>query len=186
MPPLQEVGIDGMVLLFALGVSRVAGLACGLAPALWQSQVEARGEVAREAASSALGFNLFRRSRGRALLVVVQVSLAVILLPSSGVLIWSFLKLSSVNPGYMTTRVLTLQVPLALNQSALLPRTWSQALSGSPAWGALRLEQEDCGAREASQPRPKMGDRWSSSVPVPTALMPPIVAMIAGRAACTP
>jgi ABC-type antimicrobial peptide transport system permease subunit len=51
------------VLRFALGVSVVAGLACGLAPALWQSRVEARGELAREAGLSALGFNVFRRSR---------------------------------------------------------------------------------------------------------------------------
>ena len=119
VPRLHEVGIDGTVLLFALGVSVVAGLACGLAPALWQSHVEARGELARETSLSAPGFNLFRRSRGRALLVVVQIGLAVVLLLGSGLLIRSFLKLSSVNPGYATTRVLTFQVPLSPNQSAL-------------------------------------------------------------------
>ena len=119
VPRLDEVGIDGTVLLFALGVSVVAGLACGLAPALWQSHVEARGELARETSLSAPGFNLFRRSRGRALLVVVQIGLAVVLLLGSGLLIRSFLKLSSVNPGYATTRVLTFQVPLSPNQSAL-------------------------------------------------------------------
>ena len=119
VPRLHEVGIDGTVLLFALGVSIAAGLACGIAPALWQSHVEARGEVARETSLSAPGFNLFRRSRGRALLVVVQIGLAVVLLLSSGLLVRSFLKLSSVDPGYATTRVLTFQVPLSPNQSAL-------------------------------------------------------------------
>ncbi len=119
VPRLHEVGIDGTVLLFALGVSVVAGLACGLTPALWQSRVEARGELARETSLSAPGFNLSRRSRGRALLVVVQIGLAVVLLLGSGLLIRSFLKLSSVNPGYATTRVLTFQVPLSPNQSAL-------------------------------------------------------------------
>ena len=119
VPRLHEVGIDGTVLLFALGVSVVAGLACGLAPALWQSHVEARGELARETSLSAPGFNLFRRSRERALLVVVQIGLAVVLLLGSGLLIRSFLKLSSVNPGYATTRVLTFQVPLSPNQSAM-------------------------------------------------------------------
>ena len=119
VPRLDEVGIDGTVLLFALGVSVVAGLACGLAPALWQSHVEARGELARETSLSAPGFNLFRRSRGRALLVVVQIGLAVVLLLGSGLLIRSFLKLSSVNPGYATTRLLTFQVPLSPHQSAL-------------------------------------------------------------------
>jgi putative ABC transport system permease protein len=119
VPRLDEVGIDGTVLLFALGVSIVAGLACGLAPALWQSHVEARGELARETSLSAPGFNLLRRSRGRALLVVVQIGLAVVLLLGSGLLIRSFLRLSSVDPGYATTRVLTFQVALSPNQPAL-------------------------------------------------------------------
>jgi predicted permease len=119
VPRLHEVGIDGTALLFALGVSVVAGLACGVAPALWQSHVEARGELARETSLSAPGFNLFRRSRGRALLVVVQIGLAVVLLLSSGLLIRSFLKLSSVDPGYATTRVITFQVALSPNHPAL-------------------------------------------------------------------
>jgi len=119
VPRLDEVGIDGTVLLYALGVSIVAGLACGLTPALWQSRVEARGELARETSLSAPGFSLFRRSRGRALLVVVQIGLAVVLLLSGGLLIRSFLKLSSVDPGYATTRVLTFQVALSPTQPAL-------------------------------------------------------------------
>jgi predicted permease len=119
VPRLDEVGIDGAVLLFAFGVSLVAGLACGLMPAFWQSRVEARGELARETSVTAPGFNLFRRSRGRALLVVVQIGLAVVLLLGSGLLIRSFLKLSSVDPGYATTRVLTFQVALPPNQPAL-------------------------------------------------------------------
>jgi predicted permease len=119
LPRLDEVGIDGTVLLFALGVSIVAGLACGLAPALWQSHVEARGELARETSLSAPGFNLFHHSRGRAVLVVVQIGLAVVLLLSGGLLIRSFLKLSSVDPGYATTRVITFQVALPANQPAL-------------------------------------------------------------------
>jgi putative ABC transport system permease protein len=119
VPRLHEVGIDGTALLFALGVSVVAGLACGLAPALCQSRIEARGELARETSLSAPGGNVFRRSRGRALLIVVQIGLAVVLLLSSGLLIRSFLKLSSIDPGYATTRVLTFQVALSPNQSAL-------------------------------------------------------------------
>jgi hypothetical protein len=68
VPRLDEVGIDRTVLLFALGVSLVAGLACGLVPAFWQSRVEGRGELARETSVTAPGLALFRRSRGRAAL----------------------------------------------------------------------------------------------------------------------
>jgi predicted permease len=116
---LDQVGIDGTVLLFALAVSLVVGLACGLVPALWQSRVEARGELARETSVTAPGFTLFRRSRGRAVLVVVQIGLAVILLLGSGLLIRSVLKLSRVDPGYVTTQVLTFQVVMPPNRSAL-------------------------------------------------------------------
>jgi predicted permease len=119
VPRLDEVGIDGMVLFFALAISVVAGLACGLAPALWQSRVEGRGELTREGGSSSHGFNVFRRSRARAFLVVVQIGLAIVLLLGGGLLIRSFLKLSSVNPGYETTSVLTFQVALPPGQSAL-------------------------------------------------------------------
>ena len=140
VPRLHEVGIDGTVLLFALGVSVVAGLACGLAPALWQSHVEARGELARETSLSAPGFNLFRRSRGRALLVVVQIGLAVVLLLGSGLLIRSFLKLSSVNPGYATTRVLTFQVrPVAQSVSTEVLRGSDRARQGAPGRAGRRV-----------------------------------------------
>ncbi len=110
VPRLGEVGVDGPVLLFALGASIVACLACALAPALQLSRVERRGELARATGLSAPGFSLFRRSRGRAVLVVVQIGLAVVLLLGSGLLIRSFLKLSRVNPGYATTQVLTFQL----------------------------------------------------------------------------
>jgi putative ABC transport system permease protein len=171
VPRLDEVGIDVTVLLFALAVSVGAGLACGLAPALWQSHVEARGELARGTSVSAPGFNVFRRSRGRALLVVVQISLAVVLLLGSGLLIRSVLKLSSVNPGYATTRVLTFQVALPPNQSAL---TFSeeliarvQRLSGVRAAGYadhLPLTRSNLGHVRLSL---RSQTRQSTSAPLP-------------------
>ena len=119
VPRLEEVSVDGTVLLFAVGVSLIVGLACGLAPALWYSRAGARGELAREGGASPGGVGPLRRSRGRALLVVVQVGLAVVLLLGSGLLVRSFVKLSSINPGYATARVVTFQVALSPGQSAL-------------------------------------------------------------------
>ncbi|MPY90723.1 MAG: FtsX-like permease family protein, partial [Luteitalea sp.] len=52
VPRLDEIGVDGTVLMFALGISLAAGLACSLLPALWQTRVEAQGELARDAGSS--------------------------------------------------------------------------------------------------------------------------------------
>jgi putative ABC transport system permease protein len=162
VPRLAEVGVDGTVLTFALGLSLLAGLACTVAPALWQSRMEDRGELAREGGSSRRGFQLFRRVDARALLVVVQIGLAVVLLLGSGLLIRSFLRLSSVEPGYETVRVLTFQVPLPPQQSvltfstALIARV--QRLPGVRAAGVadhLPLTRSNLGvARLRTQPGP--------------------------------
>ncbi|MGH9159832.1 MAG: ABC transporter permease [Vicinamibacteraceae bacterium] len=139
LPRLDEIGVDGTVLMFAVGLSVAAGLTCSLMPALWQTRVEARGELARNAGSSGHGLSIFRRSRAQASLVILQIGLAVVLLLGAGLMIRSFLKLSTIRPGYETVRVLTFQVPLPPNQSALelsaelLPRL--QGLPGVRAAG---------------------------------------------------
>lgn len=119
VPRLETVGINGKVLLFSILLSVTVGTVCGLVPALWQTRPRTRRRLDREATSTGPGFNLFRRSRGRALLLTVQISLALILLLGSGLLVRSFLKLTSVNLGYDAKRVLTFQVPLPADVAAL-------------------------------------------------------------------
>jgi predicted permease len=119
VPRLDAVGVNGTVLLFSLGLSLLVGLACGLGPAMWQTRARTRRQLNRDATLAGPGFNLFRRSRGRALVLVVQMSLAIMLLLGSGLLIRSFVKLTSVDPGYDGARVVTFQVPLPPGASAL-------------------------------------------------------------------
>ena len=112
IPRIEEIGIDGSVLAFTLGVSIITGLIFGLAPALKLTNlanIEALKEGGTHASS---GFSLFKRNRTRSILAMAEVALAVILLVGGGLLINSFTNLASVDPGYDPENVLTFQVSL--------------------------------------------------------------------------
>jgi putative ABC transport system permease protein len=99
LPRLDQIGIDGSVLAFTLGVAIVAGLLFGLIPAIQQSR-QRETDVLREK-------HVSHRIRGT--LVVAEIAMAVMLLVGGGLLIHSFLRLASVERGYNPTNVLTFQ-----------------------------------------------------------------------------
>ena len=91
----------------------IAGVLFGLAPALRHSRPGLAIDALRESAATAYsGFSLLRRGRTRALLVCVEIALAMMVLAGGALLIHSFLKLSGVDPGYQAKNVLTFQVAL--------------------------------------------------------------------------
>ena len=104
IPRLAEVGVDGRMLLFTLGVAVLSALACGLVPAFRAS----RADLGRMRDSG----RDFTRSRswGQNGLVVAQTALALVLLIGSGLLLRSWSKLSDVDPGYDTRDVFTFQI----------------------------------------------------------------------------
>jgi len=108
-PRLGQVGIDGRVLGWTALVSVVTGLLFGLAPK-WQttrlSLEEALKESGRATTESA------GKRRWHSLLVVTELSLAVMLLISAGLLTKSFWRLQRVDSGVSTERILTMQIPL--------------------------------------------------------------------------
>lgn len=103
LPRLDEVAVDGTVLLFALTVSIVTGLVFALAPALQASRTDLRGVMSEGVLQGA-------KPRVWNLLVGVEVVLATVLLMGSAWLIRSFWELVSVEPGFSTEEVLTLDV----------------------------------------------------------------------------
>src|SRR5262249_19935899 len=87
VPRLAEAGIDGWVLAFTLGVSVLASLLFGLAPALQASCVDLNEALKQGAARVVLGG---RAGRMREALVVAEIALSVVLLAGAGLLIKSF------------------------------------------------------------------------------------------------
>jgi predicted permease len=107
VPRSAAIAIDLRVLGAATSIALITGLAFGIAPALRFSRPGA-GEVLnhRERGSTASA----SLQRARALLVVSQVALAVILLVGSGLFLASFARVTSIDLGFDPERVLTVRV----------------------------------------------------------------------------
>jgi putative ABC transport system permease protein len=109
IPRVSEAGVDGRVLGFTLLVSLITGLVFGLAPVLHLSRAdlaESLKEGGRSSTSAA------RHNRLRGLLVVSEVTLALVLLIGSGLLIQSLFRLQKVNLGFDPHGVLALNLDL--------------------------------------------------------------------------
>ena len=109
VPRVNEIGVDPWVLGFALVVSLVTGLAFGLLPAL-RAAAPGVEEVLRDESGATTGSR--RRHRTQRGLVVAEIALALVLLVGSGLLIRSFVRLTSVDPGYDTRDVLAARIRL--------------------------------------------------------------------------
>lgn len=108
IPRAQEIGVRPGVLLFTLGVSLLAGLLFGLVPAL---HISRRDLVAPLKDASSRSTNSTWGGGGlRNILLVSQVSLALVLVVCAGLVVKSFMQLQRVDPGFRTDHLLTLKV----------------------------------------------------------------------------
>jgi putative ABC transport system permease protein len=107
LPGSIEVGLDSRVLGFTAVISLVTGIVAGVLPA-WRLT---RRDV-NEALKQGLGRTDADSSghRTRSILVVSEVALSLILLIGAGLMIRSFQKLQSVNPGFDSRGVLTMSI----------------------------------------------------------------------------
>ena len=113
LPHVQKIGIDGTVLAFTVIVSLATGLIFGLAPALQASSADLNDALKE----GARGFGGGLRRHGlRGGLVVSEVSLALVLLISAGLMMRSFIRLRAVDAGFRPEGVLTLQINLSERQ----------------------------------------------------------------------
>jgi putative ABC transport system permease protein len=109
IPRANELGIDGSVLAFTLGLSVFTGLLFGVVPALQTSRTnlhETLKEGGRTGSADVSGRVL------RRVLVVGEMALAMTLLIGAGLLIKSVAKLQHVSPGFDPDRLLTFNLSL--------------------------------------------------------------------------
>ncbi|MGZ7084524.1 MAG: ABC transporter permease, partial [Candidatus Angelobacter sp.] len=109
LPQGMPITMDARVLLFVLAISILTGILFGIFPALQLSGTNVNQTLRDEGRGSTGGH---RRVQLRGLLVVGQVALSLMLLIGAGLLVRSFSRLLSVEPGFDPQNVLTMNVSL--------------------------------------------------------------------------
>lgn len=109
LPRIEDVSIDGRVLAFTGGVTILAAVAFGLAPAL-RTVAGNLADGLKDRGSEVGGV---RGNKLRTGLVVTEVALSLVLLIGAGLMIRSFAELRKVDPGFDAENVVTFTAPLA-------------------------------------------------------------------------
>jgi putative ABC transport system permease protein len=124
IPRIDEVSIDGRVLVFTLLVSLVTGVVFGLVPALQVSRQDFNRSLKEGSKSSAGG----ARHLARQALVVVEVAVALVVLLGAGLMVQSYQQVQRVDLGFKTADVLTLELFLPTTKYST-PVQWSAFFS---------------------------------------------------------
>ena len=112
LPPQANVRMDYGVLLFTMVIAILTGILFGLVPALSGTRPDLAGSL-KEGGRTTAGLT---RHRMRTALVVAEVALSFVLLAGASLLIRSFNRLASLNPGVDTTNVLAMDLPMPLTE----------------------------------------------------------------------
>jgi putative ABC transport system permease protein len=110
VPRFQETNIDGLVLGATIIISVFAGLLVAMWPALRVSNTASVAAELHE--DGARGSSGAQRQRARAILVIAQVALAVLLLAAAGLTLKSFWRSQQVPLGFNPHGVLTMSIAL--------------------------------------------------------------------------
>ncbi|HXN47653.1 MAG TPA: ABC transporter permease [Bryobacteraceae bacterium] len=108
LPRMENIGVDGWVLAFTLGISLVTGVVFGLAPALQVSVTDLHETLKEGSRGSSAGHRRLRN-----LLVVSEVAAALVPLAGAGLMLRTIWSLGGVNPGFDTGHLLTFSVGLS-------------------------------------------------------------------------
>ncbi len=108
LPRMENIGLDGRVLAFTLGISLLTGIVFGLAPALHVSVADLHETLKEGSRGSSSGHR-----RLRSLLVVSEVAAALVLLSGAGLMLRTIWSLSGINPGFESRHLLTFSVGLS-------------------------------------------------------------------------
>ena len=119
LPRVDEIAVDGAVLVFAICLTTVTALLFGLWPAWRLSRVNLQ-EALREGGRGMAGSHAAAKTRSA--LVVAQCALAILLLAGAGLLLRSLGALRGMNTGFRTANVLTMRVNVSRARHAQAPQ----------------------------------------------------------------
>jgi putative ABC transport system permease protein len=107
IPRGQEISVDWRVLAATFGVALLAGIGCGIFPALASTRGDPREVLASSGRTVAGGHDRLRR-----VFVVAQLALAIVLLTGAGLLLKSFTRMRAVDLGFRSSGLVTFGVSL--------------------------------------------------------------------------
>ena len=107
LPIAKSPGIDGRIVLFAALLSTITGVVFGALPAWRASNARDMSEL-REGTRAGGG----QRERARAMLVVLEVTVSVVLLVSAGLLLRALARIQATDPGFQPAQVLAVRTAL--------------------------------------------------------------------------
>jgi len=138
LPRITEITLDWRVLAFTLLAALATGILFGLAPALASMRSDLISLLRSTGRSAPGGPD---RAFFRNALVVTEIAACVVLLSGAGLLIRSFARLQSVNPGFRPDHVLTLQIELPESRYSELQVAlfYKQLLSGFQTLPGVRF-----------------------------------------------
>jgi predicted permease len=118
IPGSPDATLHPLVLLFTLALAMVTGIVFGAVPAVTVLRGNTAACLKDDSARGTAGR---RTGTARGALVIAETAIAVMLLIGAGLLIKSFARLQSVNPGFSTDNVLTAQIALPATRYADAP-----------------------------------------------------------------
>ena len=155
LPRAENIGLDSRVLLFSLGVSLLAGIVFGLAPALRTSRTNVNATL-NQSGRSLVGSH----HRAQAIFVAVEMAMAMVLLIGAGLMIRTLMQLWNVNPGFDPRNVTTFEVTpsasLARQSPDAIRAAYRQMAASIQSVPGVEAVSFDWGAR------PMTGD-WEES-----------------------
>jgi predicted permease len=104
------LGLDWRVVVFTLGLSLLTGLLFGLMPALVSARTDLNS-VIKDTSNRSGGS--FRQNKTRSALVVLEVTLAIVLVIGTGLLIRTTVALNAVDPGFSVDNVIAMRTSLS-------------------------------------------------------------------------
>ena len=173
---LEQVGLNGTVLLFAFAAAVVSAIVFGIAPALTSAGPKLTDSLKDGGRSGSAA----RGARIRGTFVIVEIALALILLVGAGLLLRSFLTLLRVDPGFDAARTMTVKVsipttkyPDAVRQQAFFNQLFERLdalpgviASGSTSFLPIAGLGSATGFEVVGQPKPAAGQEPVTDVRV--------------------